>query len=330
MRRCVQSVLKSHLPNIEVIVIDNHSTDSSISSLSDFSNETTPLRVIRNEKNLGPAVARNVGIAVCEGKHVAFLDNDTEVDPGWLVQPLTIMEGDPSVGACQSKLLLMDEPHKLDYVGDYLGPYGFLIQRARHGESDEGQFDSVEEIFTAKSASMIVRRSVLEEIGRFDPEYFMYLEETDLCWRIWLRGFRVILTPKSLVWHAFGTTREILPRESERLIMYHGCKNYVRTLIKNLELRGLLRILPLHLLLWSGIAVWMLVHKRTRSATFVLEGLLWNARHLKSTLRARRQVQQFVRRRSDAEIFKSISRRSNIAQHYYKLARAPPESSYHA
>lgn len=329
LRRCVQSVLKSNLRNIEVIVVDNGSTDASIASVSDLSSVGIALRVIKNRKNLGPAAARNVGIVACTGKYVSFLDNDTEVDSEWLVEPVSIMEADPTVGACQSKLLLMSKPRSLDYVGDYLGPYGFLIQRARHGETDNGQFDAIEEIFTAKSAAMIVRRSVLEQVGVFDHEYFMYMEETDLCWRIWLRGFRVLLSPKSVVYHAFGTTRQILPHESERLIMYGGCKNYIRTLIKNLELAGLVRVLPIHMILWVGIAIWMVMHNRTRSASFVAAGLFWNIRHFRSSLLARRQVQHYVRRVPDALLSRSICRSSNIIQHFYKLARAPPESSYH-
>src|SRR5689334_14634896 len=195
VEKCVQSVFKSD-KNIRVIVVDNGSDDGSSQSLNKLFSKNSHFQLIALKTNKGPAFARNKAVSKAKTKYMAFLDNDTQVTSGWLKQPVSLMEKDPKVASTQSKLVLAYDHQKLDYVGDYLSQFGFLIQRCQTGETDKGQYDNVVEILSAKSAGMFIRKSAFDEINGFDEDYFIYVEETDLGWRLWLAGYKNIFTPK--------------------------------------------------------------------------------------------------------------------------------------
>lgn len=182
LRACVESVLNCDYPDFEVIVVDNGSNDGSCEFVENISRSNSNVKLIRNKNNLGPSAARNQGIEIAEGKYIAFLDNDTRVDPLWLKTAIIFFQSDPKIGACQCKLLLDSSDSVIDCVGEYLGQNGFLVQVVISGEEkDIGQYDHIGEIFAAKSAGMIARKSVLDKIGGFDEDYFIYVEESDVC-----------------------------------------------------------------------------------------------------------------------------------------------------
>jgi GT2 family glycosyltransferase len=322
-RRCVESVLAEARRGLRCIVVDNGSQDGSPGFLRDRFGADGRFGLIALDRNMGPAFARNRGIEALECPYVAFLDNDTVVTPDWLDEPLRRMGEDATIGACQCKLVLLDDPSRLDYVGDYLGPLGFLVQRAASGSRDEGQWEEEVEIFSAKSAGMVARREAVVSAGMFDEDYFIYVEETDLDWRIWLAGYRIVYCPRSVVRHEYSTSRAVLGADAHtRLVKYHGCKNYVMTLAKNMGTLRLLTNLPLHVLAWFGLAGFELCRGRWRSAGWILAGLGWNVRMVGQTLRKRRSVQ---RRRvlSDRDLWPRIYRWVPLSHYWRKLVTVP-------
>lgn len=328
LRRCLSSVLNSDYPNFEVILVDNGSTDGSIELVKRLFGNNPHVKLILNEKNLGPSVGRNIGSRIAKGKYLAFLDNDTEVDSLWLKEAIELMEVDPTVGAIQCKLLLMNERDKFDYAGDYLSQYGFLVQRVNFKEVDNGQLDHVAEIFGAKSAGMIVRGDVFEKIGGFDADYFIYLEETDLCWRIWLNNYRVIFIPVSIVYHAFGERTKLTSAHIKFLAKYHGTKNYITTLIKNFGAGNMLKILPLHISLWIGVIVWHILKSRIGEASWIMKGIFYNLAHFKLIWIKRKITQSLVRKVSDSYIMPRIIKKWSLIYFYSKLTR--PSSGWGA
>lgn len=321
--RCVESVLADTRSDMECLVVDNGSSDGSPAALDARFAVDPRYRCLRLDRNYGPAYARNRGIEASRGKYVAFLDNDTVVVPGWLLAPLRRMEAEPAIGACQCKLVLLDDSRRLDYVGDFLGPFGFLVQRAASGSLDEGQWEEEVDIFSAKSAGMVARRLALTEAGLFDEDYFIYVEETDLDWRIWLAGYRIVYCPLSVVRHEYSTSRAVLgARAHTRLVKFHGCKNYVLTLLKNLGPRRLATLLPAHICAWVGLAAYETLRGQWRSGVWIMAGLLWNVRHLGATLRKRGVVQK-ARRLRDRDIWPSVYRRVPLSYYLNKLTVVP-------
>lgn len=326
VKRCIDAVAANIYPDYEIIVVDNGSTDSSVDKLQiDFSN--LGIRFIELQTNLGPSAARNRAGRIATGEFFAFLDNDTTPDGDWLVAPISRMKADPTIGAVQCRLMLLQEPTKFDYVGDYLGSYGFLMQSVGAGEEDVGQADSEAVILSAKSAGMVVRRSAFCEAGGFDDDYFIYVEETDLGLRLWLMGYRAIYVPESRVLHEFGTSSIILGSHQNVLAKFHGPKNYVLTLLKNLETRTLLHVLPRHLALWCGYAVLNLSKRRRHSAGLILAGLWWNVIHLPSTLRKRKLIQS-KRRINDRAILGVVGRKDSLRALYIKATASTSVGNY--
>lgn len=315
---CVHSVFKSTYPNIEVIVVDNGSTDGSILCLENQFGHDKRFKVVEIGENRGPAFARNRGVEVAKGKYIAFLDNDTEPERMWVEPLIETMENDSTIGACQCKLLLMKERNRIDYVGDYISNLGFLIQRVQGGEIDRGQADSRDEILSAKSAAMCIRADVFREIGGFDEDYFIYVEETDLGWRTWLKSYRIIFVPESKVYHEFGTSQVILGKRQNYLVKYHGTKNYIITLIKNLGFGAAVKIIPVHIMLWFGIAGWSVFKGRFRESLWVIKGIIYVFANIRSILRKRKEIQGW-RVVPDMELLPKVTRKRDLSYFYNKL-----------
>src|SRR5260370_20895095 len=132
--------------------------------------------------------------------------------------------------------------YRIDAYGSYLLRTGFLYH-LRYGKPDP-QPEPPFEIFAAKGAGMIIRASVLRDVGGFDPDFFAYLEDSDLSWRIWLAGWRVLCVPDSVVFHRGGGTASRLP---STFVPFHSFQKPHRLLIKNLSAPAAARIPPVHL-----------------------------------------------------------------------------------
>lgn len=308
--KCVNSIFSSNFKDLEVIVVDNGSFDGSIGYLKEkYKAYADRFKTVFLEKNYGPAFARNKGVRIAKGKYIGFLDNDTEVEKKWAEVAISEFENNKKIGIIQSKLILSKERNKLDYAGEYLGQNGFLVQRAKGGEVDCGQYDQKVEILAAKSAGMFIKKEVFDKIGGFDSDYFIYVEETDLGWRTWLAGYKVIFIPESIVYHEFGTSTIILSKNKNNYnAKFHGCKNYILTLFKNLELINLIKILPLHIFLWIGLAFYNIIKGKIKEGIWILSGILWNVINFPKNIKKRKLVQA-NRVKKDEELFKIFMRK---------------------
>ena len=312
---CLRSVLNNNYSNFEVIFVDNASSDGSLEYVENNFGNDPRMRFLRNKASVGPAVGRNNGIGLSKGDYVAFLDNDTEVDRNWLIELVGLFESDLSIGAAQSKLMRMEPRDTYDCAGDYLTPFGFLSERARAAK-DTGQFDYIADILSAKSAASIIRKDILNKIGGFDEDFYMYLEETDLSWRVWLAGYRVVFAPKSVVYHAYGTKKKSFQKHySQYVVKYYGCRNYISTLIKNLEFKNSIRIVPIHIAAWLGLAVMFIAKNKINDAFLIIKGVWWNVLNIGILLRKHWFLQKNIRKSADKEILGKIMT-SNTLSYY--------------
>lgn len=317
VRECLSSVLSSEYKNFEVIFVDNGSGDGSLQYVKKNFGNDPKLRFVENRASLGPAVGRNRGAGVSGGKYIIFLDNDTEVTPPWISELVKVLESDNSIGAAQAKLLRIGS-EEYDCAGDYLGPLGFLIERSR-GAKDTGQFDFIADILSAKSAASIIRKDLFEKIGGFDEDYYMYLEETDLSWRVWLAGYRVVFVPHSIVYHAFGTSRKGFKHYySKHLVKYYGCRNYIFTLAKNLEFRNLIKILSFHIGCWFLLAIFFTLKYNLDDAFYILKGIGWNILHIGLLLKKRSFINR-IKCVNDRAILEKIMDRKKVGYYLGKV-----------
>lgn len=318
VNECLRSVFNCLYGNLEVIFVDNGSTDGSLGFVKKNFSRENRLRFVVNKESVGPAVGRNRGAKASRGKYLIFFDNDTSIDKDCIKELTQLLEADNSIGSAQAKLLRMDTDKLYDCAGDYLGPLGFLIERSR-GAKDQGQLDFVADILSAKSAASIIRRDLFEQVGGFDEDFYMYLEETDLSWRVWLSGYRVTFCPSAIAYHAFNTPRKDFVKDySKYVVRYFGCRNYITTLIKNLEIRNLLKILPLHLASWFTLAFFFLMKGNLDNAFYVLKGIGWNIVNAGRLAVKRRFINKFVRKTCDKNILNRVQSKQTVGYYISK------------
>lgn len=305
VNRCVDSVLAGG-SNAELIIVNNGLSGKGVERIEGRYGVNKKVRVINMER-ASPVMARNMGARLSKGKYLVFLDNDTEVEKGWLGEVIEYMEKNKRVGAGQLKLLQMDRRENYDSAGEKLTKGGLLVERAR-AIRDEGQFDEVEDIFSGKGAAMLVRREVFEKVGGFDKDYVYYWEEPDLCWRVWKAGYRVVFLPMTRVWHAYGSKKKVVSRERLVNVTYYGCRNHLMTIAKNgVGLRGIWMFAVVWLG-WVGIAVMFVIKRdieRFRAVVRAWGYLIVNASEI---YRKRKQLQKLLGKRygMDGEWFERI------------------------
>jgi hypothetical protein len=302
LKLCLDSLREQTYHNIEIIVVDNGSSDNSVEMLQ---RDYPEVRIIQNKKNLGFVSANNQGFRASHGQYILFLNNDTKVDRFFLERLITEITGrEKEIGVVFSKLLLFNEPDRLDAIGSFLTNYGFLYHIGFQ-EKDHGQYNNLEEIFSPKGVCFLMPKKLLEEIGAFDEDYFSYFEESDLFWRVWLSARKIRFVPRSIVYHRVGGTCTRLP---SHFIDFHSFKNRICTLIKNLGTANLFKILPVHLLLCLGMSFLYLCNLRIKNGFSILKALGWNLFNLKSTLKKRKVIQRHIRKVNDKDLLRKIKR----------------------
>ena len=186
----------------EIIVVDDASTDGSVA----FVREHYPrVRVVELARNRGLAAACNAGAAVAQGDLLVMLNNDTEVEPGWLAALVAAARAHPRAGAIASKMLLFDRRDTLHSAGDVMGSDGIPRNRGVW-QRDEGQYDTDLVVFGGCGGGVAYRREAWQAAGGFDERLFMYLEDVDLAWRLRLLGWEAVFAPEARLYHHLSAT----------------------------------------------------------------------------------------------------------------------------
>ena len=317
LERCLKSIFLEKRKSFEVIIVDDCSIDNSVSLIRKLRkteiNKKLKLIVLKNR--VWTAKATNIGVKNSKGKYLLILDNDTKIKKGWFNEVVQFFKKNKRAGVAQPKLLKMGT-NKFDYAGDYLGPFGFLIERAR-GTPDIGQFNKTEKIFALKSAAMLVRRDVFNKLGGFDENYKIFWEETDFCWRTWLIDYQVLFAPQIVVWHAFGTKEKGVQTYIHHQVYYNGCKNTITTLIKNLGNKKLLFILPVNAGCWLFLAIGFLLRLDIKKSFALVKGVFWNIIYLPQILIKRKEIQS-KRKIADQELFAIVGDKRNFPYYFGK------------
>lgn len=302
IKKCLVSVFKTDYDNYEVILVDNGSHDNSADLADKFFGSSNRIRIIRNNKNLGFSGGNNQGSLVAKGEYLVFLNIDTQVERDWLRSLVNTINIDSSIGAAQCKLRKAGDKKKLESVGHYIDYTGIESYESScvNGELDVGQYDMVKEIFYAKGAAFIVRRGVFFEVGMFDPTYFMDHDEIDLCWRIRLRGYRIVFVPSAVVYH-YGAGSVGL-REENTFILFHLRKNHMTSLIKNYELINVVKYLPRYIIYLAFHGLYSIHKGRADIVIAYIKSFFWIIKNLKSIQAERSKVQKLVRRVPDSTV----------------------------
>jgi hypothetical protein len=303
--QCVRSVLDSDYANFEVILVDNGSVDGSYEVLTQSFGTVPKVRIVRNPINLGFAEGNNVGYRSSKGDIALFLNIDTEVRRNWLRPLVSSMIWNDKVGGAQCKLLSMEKRDAIDSAGGFLDVLGYVYPNRAD------TIDKDHEIFYAEGAAMAFKRSVLGEVefdaGPFDISHFLYYEDSDLCWRVRLRGYEILLVPSSVAYHYRGGAGA---RHLGHMQTYYFTRSHILTLMKNYDLCNLMWHLSALLILELGHVIILFPHY-PRRAIAKLAAIAWCLRNFRNTWVKRVFVQARLRKVSDAKVMCRM-RRPNL------------------
>ena len=199
---CLESLKRQTLAGLEVIVVDNGSTDGSLLLLKQ---EYAEAQVLALGENRGFAGACNAGMRAARGDFVVLLNNDTKAAADWLEEVVAAFDRFPEAGMVASKMLLFDRRSVFHTAGDFYRLDGVPGNRGVW-ETDEGQYDTELYVFGACGGSAAYRRAMLEEVGLLDEAFFYSCEDVDLAWRAQLAGWRCMYAPRAVVYHKLSAT----------------------------------------------------------------------------------------------------------------------------
>ena len=208
LRRFLPNVLENS-PEANVYVADNVSTDNSVETMK---REFPQVPLILFDKNHGFAEGYNLAIGKVEEEYALLLNSDVKVSPRWLQPLIDYMDANADVAACQPKILSYRNMSYFEYAGaagGFMDKWGYPYCRGRifgTVEKDEGQYNSISDVFWATGAALMVRREIYIDNGGLDSRFFAHMEEIDFCWRLRSRGMRIVCIPQSYVFHIGGAT----------------------------------------------------------------------------------------------------------------------------
>ena len=235
LEKFLSSVVASTYTNKKIVVADNASTDDSVAFVKEY---FPTVEVIINTENEGFAGGYNWAMQHVQSDYYILLNSDVEVPPYWIEPIIEEMEKHPDIAAAQPKMLAYKNPDSFEYAGacggwiDYLG-YPFSRGRIFDVlEKDNGQYNDVQDIFWATGAALFIRSNVFHQMKGFNASFFAHQEEIDLCWRIQLAGYRIVVVPQSKVFHVGAGT---LPRGGRKV--YLNFRNNLMMLYNNLPLK---------------------------------------------------------------------------------------------
>jgi GT2 family glycosyltransferase len=229
----LESIKKQNTyPNIEVIVVDNHSKECPAAKLEAVYPE---IILIRNDKNLGFSGGNNTGMAHAKGDYFFIVNNDTEFTPGLIEGLLEIFEQYPDAGAVSPKFHYFFQKGTIEYAGFesvniFTGRNGMVGSR----QKDEGQYDQVTVTNYAHGGGMLVPRKVVEEVGLMNETFFLYYEELDWCTQIKKKGYKIYYQPKSLIYHKESMTTG----KSSPLKAFYLTRNRILFMRRNVRMPG--------------------------------------------------------------------------------------------
>lgn len=216
LRRFLGSVVKNTPPGVDIVVADNGSTDGSVEWIE---RNHPGVDILRLDRNYGFAEGYNRALRRIDSRYCILLNSDVEVTPGWTEPLVEMLESGDDIAAAAPKILSLRHREEFEYAGaagGFIDRLGYPFCRGRimsHVERDHGQYDTPREVFWASGAAMACRTEVFRSLGGFDADFFAHMEEIDLCWRMQLAGYRIMVEPRSSVYHLGGGTLPVSPRK---------------------------------------------------------------------------------------------------------------------
>jgi GT2 family glycosyltransferase len=219
-----------------------------------------------------PTWKRNMGTLYTHSKYICFMDDDIEITKHCIRRMSDLLYANDKIGMVYATLYKMDNHKIIDTSGSFLTWSGFLyetyIERTKEIDTP---------ILSGKSACCMIKKDVFYATGAFDNDYVIYGEETDLSWRVWQLGYKVVIRNDAIAYHAFETSLKPRSYYNQKYIHYNGCKNYITTLIKNLPLSKMyIAVINFGIWFFMGCCLWC---RNRQGGKLIFKGLWYNIKN---------------------------------------------------
>lgn len=295
LEKCIASIRKQTYKPIEIIIIDDKSSDGSLAYIE---KEFPEVKLIDPPKHGGFGISNNIGVDNAKGQELLFLNNDTYFDENFL-----------------QEMVEYKRKNQAHIVGPKIKDFE-KIDRYK-----EGMFLSIDVFgyagwqrvpFYVEGCALMISKADFVKLGRFDETYYVYSEDIDLCWRALISGMKVEVCNSAELYHYGGGSSQTTKLCRKRIHVvpyfrrYEVEKNNLRNLLKNYSLINLLWTFPGYVLISFFEAIFYLVIGNAKAATLIGKAILWNITNISDTLKERRRLQE-SRVTGDYEIMKKMS-----------------------
>ena len=281
LQDCLCAMRHQTFRDFETILVDNGSTDGSVEYVR---TQFPEVRLLALADNLGFTGGNIAGYAQASGTLIALLNNDTEAHSGWLEEIHKASRAYPDAGSFASKMMYFDQRERVENCGFDLGIAGVTLDLGRD-ELDGPTWAQPRKVFGASGGAVVYRRSMLEEVGFLDPDFFMTYEDADLSFRAQLRGYDCVFVPGGIVYHRYRATNRKTPSRQ----VFYSQRNIEFVYLKNMPLALILRSAPQRLLYEVGAAIYF--SKQGAGSAF-FRAKLDVLKNLPSVLRKRSEIQK--------------------------------------
>ena len=316
LKTCLGSLQRVTYKSLEVVLVDNNSSDGSVAFVTKY---FPWVKLVRSHENNGFAKGNNIGVRASTGEYLLFLNNDTKVEPDFLDILIEDYKKDPTLGCIQPQMRGLTDSNLLDEAGAYLTPNGFLYHYGYRKSYKAAQYRKPRIIYSAKGACMFIPRKLFELVGRFDEDFFIFFEETDLCHRIWLSGHRVLYEPRSSIFHLAGGDTADKYNYARRI--YLTIKNMNMSFIQNFGMQYLCSVYVFFVITQVILFCYFLLTLRVYLVREMIRAWSWNITHIKEIIR-KRSIIQHRREVPDRELNRDIYYNPGLYYYYCLLFNA--------
>lgn len=304
LQECLQNFVKLDYPNFEIVLVDNASTDNSVTIAKKIFSKDRRLKIIRNPVNMY-SQGINLGFQEARGEYIALFNNDIELGKGYLQKLVTAFKKYPQLGIAQGKLLSYFDHSIIDSAGETMDIYGNPVTLG-YQTKDEG-FDKTKEILSATGAACLIKKSALLKVGGYDAQFGIGYEDMDHSLRFRSKGFTIMSVPSAICYHKRGVT-DLSPMVRIK-VRWHFNKNRLATMIRNYPPALLIKALPITLLIYMCSMIWeMLALRNLPLALTRPQSIGWTVNNLGYLLSQRAIIRSAANPQTDQKILNLFAR----------------------
>ncbi len=263
-------------PNIEIIVVDNNSPSDNPQTIKE---EYPEVHLILSTENIGFAGGNNLGVKASKGDYILFINNDTEVPPGFLEPLVEICEKDPSIGMVSPKIKFHWNAELIQYAGfTKINPYTIRNSTIGYRQKDSEQYNRISETEAGHGAAMMVPRSVILEVGLMTEVYFLYYEEHDWAEMIKRAGYKIVYQPESFILHK----ESVSTGKNSPFKTYYLTRSRIVFTRRNIKgIKKIISILFQYLISFPKNAFVFLKNKQFKHLKAYWQAITWNMTHFR-------------------------------------------------